>query len=123
MKNKIIKIFIVLVSVIIVFCIGTIQVQAIDDPMIDPTDWKPGAMSETGTHFKPIVKNILGVINAVGVVISVAVLMVIGIRYIMGSAEEKAEYKKTIIGYVIGALMLFSLTTIPNILYTIGTSI
>ena len=41
--------------------------------------------------------------------------------------EEKkkirAEYKKTMIGYLIGALMLFSTTTIANILYNIGLSI
>ena len=123
MKNKIIKIFLVLISVMLIFYINSIQVYALVDPMTDPEAWAPGAMGQTSTHFEPIVKKILGVINAIGVVISVVVLMAIGIKYMMGSVEEKAEYKKTMMGYVIGALMLFSLTTIPNILYTIGTSI
>lgn len=123
MKKKTIKILLVLISIILIFSINAIQVYALVDPMTDPDAWAPGAMTETSTHFEPIVKNVLGVINAVGVVISVVVLMAIGIKYMMGSVEEKAEYKKTMMGYAIGALMLFSLTTIPNILYTIGTSI
>ena len=34
--------------------------------------------------------------------------MVLGVRYMMGSAEEKAEYKKVMIPYLIGAVLLFA---------------
>jgi len=44
--------------------------------------------------------------------------MVLGIKYMMGSAEEKAEYKKTMIPYIIGAILLFAATTIANAIYT-----
>ena len=50
---------------------------------------------------------ITGVIKVVGVFAAVAILMIVGIRYMMGSAEEKAEYKKVMIPYVIGAILLF----------------
>ena len=63
---------------------------------------------------------ILGVINVVGVVVSVVTLMVVGIKYMMGSVEEKAEYKKTMGMYLIGAFLVFSITTLPNILYKIS---
>ena len=41
----------------------------------------------------------------------------------IGSVEEKAEYKKTMTTYLIGAILVFSVTTIPNILYQIAQSI
>ena len=66
---------------------------------------------------------ILGVVNIVGVIISVVTLMIIGIKYMIGSVEEKAEYKKTMTTYLIGAILVFSVTTIPNILYQIAQSI
>lgn len=39
--------------------------------------------------------NIVKVIAAVGAIVSVIVLMILGIKYMIGSVEEKAEYKKT----------------------------
>ena len=61
--------------------------------------------------------------NLVGVIVSVITLMVLGIKYMFGSIEEKAEYKKTAIYYIIGAVLIFSGTTVPNILYIITTGL
>ena len=66
---------------------------------------------------------IMGVIQTVGIVVSVIVLMVLGIKYMMGSAEEKAEYKKTFIPYIIGAILLFAASTIANVVYNFATTI
>ena len=41
----------------------------------------------------------------------------------MGSAEERADYKKTMIPYIIGAILVFSMTTLPMIIYNIMNSI
>ena len=62
-------------------------------------------------------KRIMGILQAIGIVAAVIILMVLGIKYMMGSAEEKAEYKKTMIPYVIGAILLFGATTIANAVY------
>ena len=40
-----------------------------------------------------------------------------------GSIEEKAEYKKTATIYLVGAILVMGGTTIPNILYKIGTNL
>jgi len=50
---------------------------------------------------------IVGVIKVIGIFVAVAALMIVGVKYMMGSAEEKAEYKKVMIPYIIGALLLF----------------
>ena len=43
--------------------------------------------------------------------------MTIGIKYMLGSVEEKAKHKQTLMPYLIGAVLVFSETTIPQILY------
>lgn len=62
---------------------------------------------------------ILGVIKVIGIIASVAILMIVGIRYMMGSAEEKAQYKKVMIPYIIGAVLLFAASTIVDKLSTV----
>ncbi len=79
-----------------------------------------GANSE---ELKEKTENVLGIVQVIGSVVSVIMLMAIGIKYMLGSVEEKAEYKKTIIPYLIGAALVFSGTTIPQILYQISKNI
>lgn len=62
---------------------------------------------------------IIGVIQVVGTLTSVIVLVVIGIRYMVSSIEQKAEYKKTMGNYIIGCVMLFAISNILGIAYDI----
>lgn len=66
-------------------------------------------------------KKIVGIIRAAGIIISVIMLMVIGIKYMMGSAEEKADYKKSLMPYVVGAVLLLAASTISGFIYNMVT--
>lgn len=37
---------------------------------------------------------IANILSTIGIIVAVIVLLVLGIKYMMGSASEKAEYKK-----------------------------
>lgn len=67
--------------------------------------------------------NIVTIIQVVGIVIAVIVLLVIGIKYMIGSASEKAEYKKTMIPYIVGALLIFAGTSLVRVIYSLSTSV
>ena len=62
-------------------------------------------------------KGILSVIQVIGTVLSVVILIIIGIKYMLGSVEEKADYKKTMMPYIYGTLFLFAGSQIPQIIY------
>lgn len=64
-----------------------------------------------------MVGNLLGGIRAVGTVVSVVILIGIGIKYMLASVAERADYKKALIPYIIGAAILFTGTTIPQLIY------
>lgn len=67
--------------------------------------------------------NIVTIIQVVGIVIAVIVLLVIGIKYMIGSASEKAEYKKTMIPYIVGALLIFAGTSLVRVIYSLSSSV
>lgn len=125
MNNKIIRIFLGIVIVMLVFSFVPTYVQGFTDPTENPGFWNPEPeKNQAGTtEYKTMVQKVLGYINAIGMVVSVVVLIILGLKYLLGSVEEKAEYKKTMMGYLIGAMMLFTVTTIASILYNVGTSI
>ena len=66
---------------------------------------------------------IITILTTIGVIASVIVLIVLGIKYMMGSAEEKAEYKKTMMPYVIGAGLVFAASAIAGMLYSFLTNV
>ncbi len=65
----------------------------------------------------------LGIIKYVGVILSVIILIIIGLKYMLGSVEEKADYKKSMMPYVYGTFFLFAGSFVPQIIYEIVKSI
>jgi len=119
MKKKTMKILTTLFSAIImVVMLGTV-VFAGNAPK--PSDLKA---TYTGTEgIQTLGGKLMGIIQTVGIVVAVIILMVLGIKYMMGSAEEKAEYKKTMMPYVIGAVLIFGASTIANMIYNFANGL
>lgn len=44
---------------------------------------------------------------AFGIIAAVIVGSILGIKYMLGSVEEKAEYKQTLVGYLISCVVVF----------------
>ena len=59
----------------------------------------------------------LGVIRWVGVVIMIGAIIFKGIKYVTVSPEGKAEIKKDLIMLTIGALLLFTVTKLLDIIF------
>lgn len=67
--------------------------------------------------------NIVSIITTIGIIVAVIVLLVLGIKYMMGSAAEKAEYKKTMIPYLVGAVLIFGASAIAKAVVAMSESI
>ena len=61
---------------------------------------------------------IVGIIQVVGTLIAVGMVLILGIKYMMGSAEEKAANKKSMMPYLIGAALLFVGANLVKAIYT-----
>lgn len=68
-------------------------------------------------------QSLLGIVQVVGSIGAVIILVVLGIKYMMGSAEEKADYKKTMIPYLVGAVLIFAASNIATMVYNWSNTI
>lgn len=66
--------------------------------------------------------SLINIVAVVGSAVAIIALIVLGIKYMMGSAEEKAEYKKTLLPYVIGAAMVFGASLLTGFIYNMVNS-
>lgn len=66
---------------------------------------------------------IVGLIRTIGTIISVGVLVVLGIKYMTASPEGKADYKGTMVPYVVGAVVLVASTWIATAVYNVASGI
>ncbi|MFQ8987337.1 MAG: TrbC/VirB2 family protein [Intestinibacter sp.] len=82
-----------------------------------------GTTSNAQEDITGIGNQIIGIITTVGVVVAVVILLVLGIKYMMGSASEKAEYKKTMIPYLVGAILIFGASAITQVVVNIASGL
>ncbi len=82
-----------------------------------------GTTSNAQNDVTKIGNQLIGIITTVGVVVAVIILLVLGIKYMMGSASEKAEYKKTMIPYLVGAILIFGASAITKVVVGLAQGI
>lgn len=86
----------------------------IADLTIDPSQYKPEP--QQNTKMNSIVGTILGALQMIGGFAIVLGIAVVGFQILLGSANDKADGKGKAIGFIIGAIMLFSITTIAKLI-------
>ena len=70
-----------------------------------------------------VASNALGFVQWFGYALAVGMLLYIGIKYMMASANEKADLKKGSINYVIGAILVAGASGLVGIIANVGTKI
>lgn len=91
---------------------------------IDTDFYKPNELTDTDT-FVAFQKTgtIVSGLTIIGTVIAIIGIMILGIKYMMGSVEQKADYKKTMIPYLIGCILIFTITRIVSIIYNLVSQV
>lgn len=68
---------------------------------------------------KPMSSTIYNILLAIGIIVAVIVGLILGMKFITGGIEEKAEVKGMLIPYVVGCVVLFGAFTIWKIVVDI----
>lgn len=120
-KNTLKIIILIILSIVFIFIFNHNSFADV----INPDNYKPNSFDDpsNANKLKDIGNDIIGFLQIVGSILSVIVLGVLGIKYMIGSAEEKAEYKKTMMPYLIGAIMVFAITNIVGFISSIATGL
>lgn len=120
---KLLSIILTIAVVLMTFAVPVFANNTVDVDTFTPGDLTATSIGASGTKIKNAGQKIIGAIQAVGMVVSVVVIAVLGIKYMVGSAEEKASYKKTMIPYLVGAVLIFGASSIANLIYGAATNL
>ena len=74
------------------------------------TDMKGKDISAGDTSGGQIIKSIdsiLGLVQVIGTGVAIIAISLLGIKYMLSSADDKAEIKKYLVGAVIGGILVF----------------
>lgn len=93
------------------------------DVLTNIEDYTPKQDDTDNSKVEEMTGKILSIITSIGMVLAVIVPAILGVKYMLGSVEEKAEYKKGMIPYVVGAFLLFGICTFVKVLQQFGESI
>ena len=80
---------------------------------IEPTVTAPNGANDTAS-------TIIGVMQWFGYAIAIGMLVFIGIKYVMASANEKADLKNALIRYVVGAVLIVFAVTIAGWVFSLN---
>ena len=123
---KIIKKMVWLIVIITIFfaIFANISNATTKDPIENPDAYKPtGNLASDGGKLISKGNLIIAAFQVLGTITAVVALMVIGLRYMLGSTEERANYKETMLPYLIGAIMVFTIPNLLRILYDLVSSV
>lgn len=112
MKNKTLKIIAVLLIAIALITLSTTIVRATTG--FEPIEPKPAGTA--GEKVTNTAGQILTIVRIVGMAVAVIMLTILGIKYVAASPNEKADYKKGMTVYVVGAVLLFGASALLSVI-------
>lgn len=115
MKKSYKFVILLIISLIIMLALSNITMAA----KVSIDNIKDNDTNVEASGIKNIGSIILSGITGVGIVVSVVMVAILGVKYMMGSAEERAEYKKSMLPYLIGAILLFGASAIANMVVSL----
>lgn len=65
---------------------------------------------------------VISLIQVASIILAVILIAVFGFKFIMGSANEKADYQKSFIPLIVGLVVVFAATSIAKLIMTVANS-
>lgn len=117
--KKVLKISFILIVIFVNIAQFSVVYAGPGGTAINPKEWDPSTYRKVSEEkeLDSRAKIITTTIRTIGIIVSVVTLMIIGIKEMTASVEEKSVIKQAMPGYILGAIMVFAMTTIPTLIY------
>ena len=76
--------------------------------------------NEMSNELGGIAGTVINWIWGISIIVAIIVVMVIGIKFIIGGTQEKAEYKKSLMPVAVGVILVVFATTLVKFLFSMG---
>lgn len=92
--------------------------------VINPGDYEPNSLQASDvSKVKKSANPIIGALKTAGIVVAVITIAVLGIKYMIAGINERAEYKKTMIPYLVGAILVVAITQLLSVVIQLVTNV
>ena len=118
--KKAVKIFSVVIIFLMVLSVAVNSIVYAQDSIPNPDYFKPND-EEVPTSATKMISTIATIIQTIGIIICVIIVGILGIKYMVGSVEEKADYNKAMIPYIIGTALIVATSTIVKLIANLTT--
>lgn len=78
-----------------------------------------GESSEIG-GLKTTAAKVIKALRNISAIVAVLVITILGIKYMIGSTEERAEYKKSFIPLIVGVVVVVAAASIASALFSVA---
>lgn len=86
------------------------------------SDGKEGSAQIDKWQLEGVSSSIYNILLICGVIVAVIIASVLGIKFMLGSVEEKADIKAAMVPFIIGCVVVFGAFGIWKIVVTIGNN-
>jgi len=118
--NKTLKIFAIVLMAVVMICLTTEIAFAANinlSEVVTDVDNKIQGDTTAAGDLTAIAGKIVGLIQIASAVAAVVLVAVFGFKFILGSANEKADYQKSFIPLIVGVVVVFAATSIARLLF------
>ena len=120
---KLISIFLIIFLIMNIVVLNNKCFAESIDVTENPAYWSSITSSGSDATFNTMIRNIVKTVRTVGLIVSIVALSCIGVKFMLGSVEEKAQYRKTLFPWFIGAIMVFAISFIPSLVLKVTNNL
>ena len=107
-----------LLMLLVFSCIASICVTAFANPALTVKDSlaQANGVESVNTSFKQVMAAIITIARVIAVGVAIVMLLTLAMKYMMAAPGDRADIKKSMIPFVIGAFVLFASSGIVDML-------
>lgn len=121
MNRKVIKVISIVLMMLMVVAVLMSSVYAVPEVNTNIFDNVKADTGTTNTVSK-IMATIINVIQIVGMGVAIIMLVYVAIKYMSAAPSDKADFKKSATGYIVGAVVLFAASGILQLVKNFATT-
>lgn len=110
---------IILFSIMFIFVLTFFGTISFASQTLNTNEYKTDLQYDEASYLFNKGAVILKLLRNIAAVVSVVTLSIIGVRYMVGSIEQRAEYKQTMMPVVIGCILIGALSAILSLIQSI----
>lgn len=84
----------------------------------DISDWEFTLDEEIPSSVLKYIGIIITVLRNISIIVTILVIIILGIKYMLGSVQDKADYKKSYISIIAGVVFITVVTSIIEVIFT-----